>query len=609
MNLYEEQEFTKRFDFSLWRKLFNFVRPYKKYFIQLCIFMILIGGIDAVFPILSKIAVDNFIDKNTLDGFWIFCTALFIIILLQAYNVRQMIRVAGKIETGVPYDIRKVAFQKLQQLPLTFFDRTPVGWIMARLTSDVRRLGTALSWNMVDMIWAVSMMIIMQIFMFLLNWKLALIILASVPVLIIISIVFQNIILNNFRKVRKINSKITGAFNEGIMGAKTIKALGLEEESLNEFSKLAGEMRNFSVRTATVASLYTPVVLVLGSIVTGLVLWRGGIQITDGSVSYGTLVAFVSYTVQFFEPVKQFARVFSELQYAQASGERVLSLIETQVDIKDSDEVIEKYGDIFNPHIDKWPEFKGNISFRNVSFAYKDGEKVLENFNLEVKAGETIALVGETGSGKTTIVNLACRFYEPTEGEILIDGEDYRKRPLLWLYSNIGYVLQEPYLFSGTVRENIAYGRLDATEEEIIRAAKIVNAHDFIMKLEKGYDTDVGERGGKLSTGQKQLISFARAILADPGMFILDEATSSVDTETEALIQEAIHKALKGRTSFIIAHRLSTIRSADRILVIDKGKIIEQGTHDELIRKRGHYYRLYTNQFIEEQESKVLAGS
>ena len=609
MNLYEEQEFTKRFDFSLWRKLFNFVRPYKKYFIQLCVFMILIGGIDAVFPILSKIAVDNFIDKNTLDGFWIFCTALFIIILLQAYNVRQMIRVAGKIETGVPYDIRKVAFQKLQQLPLTFFDRTPVGWIMARLTSDVRRLGTALSWNMVDMIWAVSMMIIMQIFMFLLNWKLALIILASVPVLIIISIVFQNIILNNFRKVRKINSKITGAFNEGIMGAKTIKALGLEEESLNEFSKLAGEMRNFSVRTATVASLYTPVVLVLGSIVTGLVLWRGGIQITDGSVSYGTLVAFVSYTVQFFEPVKQFARVFSELQYAQASGERVLSLIETQVDIKDSDGVIEKYGDIFNPHIDKWPEFKGNISFRNVSFAYKDGEKVLENFNLEVKAGETIALVGETGSGKTTIVNLACRFYEPTEGEILIDGEDYRKRPLLWLYSNIGYVLQEPYLFSGTVRENIAYGRLDATEEEIIRAAKIVNAHDFIMKLEKGYDTDVGERGGKLSTGQKQLISFARAILADPGMFILDEATSSVDTETEALIQEAIHKALKGRTSFIIAHRLSTIRSADRILVIDKGKIIEQGTHDELIRKRGHYYRLYTNQFIEEQESKVLAGS
>jgi len=609
VNLYEEQEFTKRFDFSLWRKLFNFVRPYKKYFIQLCVFMILIGGIDAVFPILSKIAVDNFIDKNTLDGFWIFCTALFIIILLQAYNVRQMIRVAGKIETGVPYDIRKVAFQKLQQLPLTFFDRTPVGWIMARLTSDVRRLGTALSWNMVDMIWAVSMMIIMQIFMFLLNWKLALIILASVPVLIIISIVFQNIILNNFRKVRKINSKITGAFNEGIMGAKTIKALGLEEESLNEFSKLAGEMRNFSVRTATVASLYTPVVLVLGSIVTGLVLWRGGIQITDGSVSYGTLVAFVSYTVQFFEPVKQFARVFSELQYAQASGERVLSLIETQVDIKDSDGVIEKYGDIFNPHIDKWPEFKGNISFRNVSFAYKDGEKVLENFNLEVKAGETIALVGETGSGKTTIVNLACRFYEPTEGEILIDGEDYRKRPLLWLYSNIGYVLQEPYLFSGTVRENIAYGRLDATEEEIIRAAKIVNAHDFIMKLEKGYDTDVGERGGKLSTGQKQLISFARAILADPGMFILDEATSSVDTETEALIQEAIHKALKGRTSFIIAHRLSTIRSADRILVIDKGKIIEQGTHDELIRKRGHYYRLYTNQFIEEQESKVLAGS
>lgn len=609
MNVHEEQEFTKRFDFSLWKKLFKFVQPYKKYFIQLCMFMILIGGVDAIFPILSKIAVDNFIDKNTLEGFWIFCTGLFLIILLQAYNVRQIIRIAGKIETWVPYDIRKTAFQKLQELPLTYFDRTPAGWIMARLTSDVRKLGTALSWNMVDMIWAVSMMLIMQVFMFLLNWKMALIILASVPVLVIISIIFQNIILNNFRKVRKINSKITGAFNEGIMGAKTIKALSIEIDSLNEFSKLAGEMRNFSVRTATVASLYTPVVLVLGSIVTGLVLWRGGVQINQGEVSYGTLVAFVSYTVQFFEPVKQFARVFSEMQYAQASGERVLSLIEKQADIKDSEEVIEKYGDIFAPKREKWPEFKGNICFKNVSFAYKDGEKVLENFNLEVKAGETIALVGETGSGKTTIVNLACRFYEPTEGEILIDGEDYRRRPLLWLYSNLGYVLQEPYLFSGTVRENIAYGRINATEEEIIMAAKIVNAHNFIMKLEKGYDTDVGERGGKLSTGQKQLISFARAILANPGMFILDEATSSVDTETEALIQEAIHKALKGRTSFIIAHRLSTIRSADRILVIDKGKIVEEGTHNELIAKKGFYYSLYTNQFIEEQESIALAGS
>jgi len=307
--------------------------------------------------------------------------------------------------------------------------------------------------------------------------------------------------------------------------------------------------------------------------------------------------------------LKPFARVFSELQYAQASGERVLSLIETEADIRDSAGVVERYGGLFNPKKEEWPEFKGNISFRNVSFEYKDGEKVLEDFNLEVRAGETIALVGETGAGKTTIVNLACRFYEPTSGTILIDGVDYRERPLLWLYSNLGYVLQEPHLFSGTVKENIAYGRLNASDEDIINAAKLVNAHDFILKLENGYDTHVGERGSRLSTGQKQLISFARAILANPGMFVLDEATSSIDTETEQLIQTAISNILKGRTSFIIAHRLSTIRNADRILVIEKGRIVEEGNHRQLLQKRGYYYRLYANQFMEEQEGILLGKS
>jgi ATP-binding cassette subfamily B protein len=370
---------------------------------------------------------------------------------------------------------------------------------------------------------------------------------------------------------------------------------------LNEFKGLTTEMKNFTVKAATISSMYTPIILFLGSIATGLVLWKSGSQIGEYAISYGTIVAFSSYAVQFFEPVKQFARVFTELQYTQASAERVVTLLDTKNDIIDSQEVIERFGGMFDSNREEWPAFIGNIEFRNVTFRYKEGGNILENFNLSIKAGETIALVGETGSGKTTIVNLACRFYEPTEGSILIDGVDYRERPLLWVYSNIGYVLQEPHLFSGTVRENIAYGRQSATLEDIIEAAKIVNAHDFIIKLENGYDTEVGERGSRLSTGQKQLISFARAILSDPGMFVLDEATSSVDTETEHLIQDALNKALAGRTSFIIAHRLSTIRSADRILVIDKGKIIEEGNHKQLIRKRGYYYRLYTNQLIEEQ--------
>lgn len=606
MNMFEEQEYGKQLDFSVWKKLFKFVVPYKKYLIILCIQMILIGGVDATFPILTKIAIDEFAVAGSFDRFWLFCLGMAAFIFFQAANVRIMIRVAGKIETSVPYNIRKTAFQRLQELPLTFYDRTPVGWLMARMTSDIRRLGSTFSWNLVDIIWAISMMMIMLVLMFILNWKLAMIVLAAVPALLVISLVFQKKILGNYRKVRKMNSHITSAFNEGIMGAKTIKTLVREKESLKEFSALTGDMRDFAVKSATIASLYTPIIILLGSITTGMVLWQGGAGVLGKNIGYGTLVAFISYTVQFFEPVKQFARVFNEFQYAQASAERVLSLIETEVDIKDSEEVVSRHGDMFDSSRESWPEFKGDISFVDVSFSYKDGEKVLDNFNLEIKAGETIALVGETGSGKTTIVNLACRFYEPSGGSIRIDGVDYRERPLLWLYSNLGYVLQEPHLFSGTVKENIAYGRADARDEDIIDAAKLVNAHEFIATLEKGYDTEVGERGSRLSTGQKQLISFARAILSNPGMFVLDEATSSVDTETEHMIQEAIHKVLKGRTSFIIAHRLSTIRSADRILVIEKGRIVEEGTHKQLLQRRGYYYRLYTNQFMEEQEGRLL---
>jgi ATP-binding cassette subfamily B protein len=312
--------------------------------------------------------------------------------------------------------------------------------------------------------------------------------------------------------------------------------------------------------------------------------------------------------VQFFEPIRELARIFAEFQSAQASAERIFTMIETAPEIQDRTETVKRYGDIYHPKKENWPEMHGNISFQNVSFAYKEGEKVFSGFNLDVKAGETIALVGETGSGKSTIVNLACRFFEPTEGQILIDDVDYRNRSLLWLQSNLGYVLQTPHLFSGTLKDNIRYGRLDATDEEIINAAKLVNAHGFIMKMEQGYDNEVGEGGNRLSTGEKQLVSFARAILANPRIFVLDEATSSVDTETEQKIQEAIQKVLEGRTSFIIAHRLSTIRVADRILVIRQGTLAEEGNHHELLQHKGYYYRLYTNQFMEEHEAQVLRG-
>lgn len=603
---FDEQEYSKEFDISLWKKLLKYISPYKRDLAILFYFLVALGAIDAIYPLFTKYAVDNFIAGQTLTNFIPFCAVLTATAVIQAINVKFMIKYAGRIEASVPHDLRMLAFKKLQELPLTYYDHTPTGWLMARMTSDIKRLGISVSWHLVDMVWAISIMLLMLILMFMVNWSLAFIVLAVLPFLAAISFFFQNRILKKYREVRKLNSHVTNAFSEGIMGARTVKTMVREKECLNEFSGLTNEFRDYSVKSATLSSLYTPAIILLGSIATALVLWKGGIGVHLGSISLGTLLAFISYTTQFFEPVKQFARVFNEILYSQASAERVFSLIETEADIADSSAVVEKYGDMLYSSRDKWPEFKGNIRFENVSFSYKDGDNVLEDFNLDIREGETIALIGETGSGKTTIVNLACRFYEPTRGSILIDGVDYRERPLLWLYSNLGYVLQEPHLFSGTVRDNIAYGRLDAKQEDIINAAKHVNAHEFIMKLEKGYDTEVGERGSRLSTGQKQLISFARAILGDPRMFVLDEATSSVDTETEQLIQEAIHKVLSGRTSFIIAHRLSTIRSADRILVIEKGRVVEEGTHRQLLHKKGYYYRLYTNQFMEEQQSELV---
>jgi len=605
-SVFQEQEYEKKLDLGLWKRLIRYAKPDLKTFIFLILVNLGVSAFDAVNPLLTRYAIDHYIVPGSLEGLWQFGLVYGLLIVFQGINIWLMIALSGKIEMGIAYDIRKKGFERLQELSFSYYDRTPVGWIMARMTSDVNRLGEIISWGIIDLMLGSTTMLAIIGIMFYLNWKLTLIAMVAVPFLLAISIYFQQRILKAYREVRKTNSRITGAFNEGIMGAKTTKTLVREKENLHEFKELTGEMYRSSVNAAVFSALYMPIVSILGVIGAGLAIWLGGNGVIAGTISYGTLVAFVTYLMRFFDPIRQIANILAEFQSAQASAERVISMIETEPEIKDSEDVILKYGETLSTDRKNWPEIKGNITFRNVSFAYKEGEKVLENFNLEVKAGETIALVGETGSGKSTIVNLACRFFEPTEGEILIDGVDYRKRPLLWLHSNLGYVLQTPHLFSGTIRDNIRYGRLDATDEEIIRAAKLVNAHSFIEKLENGYDTEVGEGGNRLSTGEKQLISFARAVLANPKIFVLDEATSSIDTETEQMIQDAIQRVLKGRTSFIIAHRLSTIRSADRILVIRDGRILEEGNHYQLLRKKGYYYRLYTNQFMEEMEARIV---
>ena len=606
MQFQEELDYTKQFDLKLWKKLLAYAKPYHKNLIIIGIFMGICATIDVIFPRMTQYAIDHFIANQDTAGLPVFIIIYVALMLAQVVSVYIFLRNCGRVESGVCYLIRKLGFRKLQELPFSYYDTMPVGYLMTRMTSDTQRLADTIGWSLLDLGWGSVFLTMCGIQMFLLNWKLALVVLLVIPPLALISWKFQQKILASFRQVRKTNSQITGAFNEGIMGAKTTKTLVREDMNIQEFQELTSQMRKSSVRAASLSALYLPIVVSLGSIATAYALWQGGYNVFTGVMTLGTVQVFVNYTIQFFQPVRDIARIFAELQSAQAAAERVVTLLETQPDIVDSPEVVKKYGDNFHPKLENWPALKGDIEFQNVSFRYKEGEQVLKNFSLKVKAGQTIALVGETGSGKSTIVNLICRFYEPTAGSILIDGVDYRKRSQLWLQSHLGYVLQQPHLFSGTIRDNIRYGRMDATDEEIREAARLVNAEPFIIKLEKGYDTDVGEGGSRLSTGEKQLISFARAILANPAIFVLDEATSSVDTETEQLVQQAIQQVLMGRTSFIIAHRLSTVRSADRILVIQDGKVIEEGNHHQLIVKKGYYYQLYTNQFEDEQGLRIL---
>ncbi len=605
----EEQDYTKKFNLSLWLKILRYAKEYYFDLTKLGLYMGVCAVIDVVFPLMTRYAIDNFITAQQTAGIPVFIVVYLLVLAVQVVAIFRFLWLGGKIEVGTCYTIRKRAFHKLQELPFSYYDRMPVGYLMSRMTSDTQRLADTIGWSLLDLSYGVIYLIICGVTMFALDWRLSLVVITVIPPLAVISFYFQSKILKSYRQVRKTNSRITGSFNEGIMGAKTTKTLVREDMNMQEFTELTHEMKRSSVRAATLSSFFLPIVVSLGSLATAYALWKGGNSVLTGVMTLGTVTAFVNYTVQFFQPVRDIAHTFSEMQSAQAAAERVMTLLETEPDIKDTDEVAAEFGDNFHPKRENWPKLNGDIEFTDVSFQYKDGEKVLSHFDLTVKAGQTIALVGPTGAGKSTVVNLICRFYEPTEGEIKIDGVDYRKRSQLWLQSNLGYVLQQPHLFSGSIKDNIRYSKLDATDEEIIRAAKLVNAEPFILKLEKGYDTDVGEGGNRLSTGEKQLISFARAILSDPRIFVLDEATSSVDTETEQIIQRAIQTVLTGRTSFIIAHRLSTVRSADRILVIKDGKIVEDGTHKQLLRQKGEYYNLYTNQFEEEAAQAILGGA
>lgn len=594
-------------------KLAPYLKPYKMLFFWMVVAGTIGSGMDAVIPLFQQHAIDHFIADKTMQGVGGWLALYILVMIIQTATNYISAYGACKAELYIGRDLKRETFNHLQTLSFSYFNQNSVGYTHARVMSDTDRIASTLAWGLMEGVWYIAYLLLAIVMMFLLNWKLALCVMVIVPVLVLSGTYFQKKLVFFHRRVREQNSKITGAFNEGIMGAMTTKTLVREDANAKEFNELTETMRGLSTKSARMSAAFFPLVISLGAIGTGLALTIGGYGVLGtgaafiGSITVGTLVSFVSYTTQLFDPIQQIAGVLAEFQSAQASAERVIDLIDTQSEIVDRRDVIEKYGDILHEKRENWEPLHGDIRFEHVSFAYKQGEKVLSDFNLDVHQGETIALVGETGAGKSTIVNLVCRFYEPTEGRILIDGKDYRERSQLWLQSHLGYVLQAPHLFSGTIRDNIAFGRPDAAEEEIREAARLVHADVFIEKQKDGYDTEVGEGGARLSVGQKQLISFARVMLANPRIFVLDEATSSIDTETEQLIQDAIQNVLKGRTSFIVAHRLSTIRSADRILVIREGKVQESGTHDELLAQKGYYYNLYTHQYREEALQQTLS--
>ncbi len=592
---FEEEEFTTQFNGGTVMRILSQTYPHWPYLVTFVVLVGLVSLLDSYFTYLSARIIDEGIVAGNVEALTSIVLQYGLLILVQAVLVFGFIGLTGVLGEKVRYDMRRKLFNHLQALSLNYYSRTPVGWIMSRVTSDTDRIAELVTWGLLDVTWGIMNIATAAYFMFRINAQLAWLVLTIVPVLIVVATVFKKHILIHFRRARRTNSKITGAYNEGITGVRVTKALGQEDRNLMEFGDLTEGMYRSSYRAAYLSALFLPVVQLISAIGVGAIIWYGGWMTTVGAITIGGIQAFISYVTFMIWPIQEMARVYAEMQQSIASAERVFSLEDAQVDIVDAPGAIDP-GSI-----------AGDIEFENITFAYesdKDGDStpVLSDFNLHVRRGETIALVGPTGGGKSTIVNLLCRFYEPTKGVIRIAGRDYREYTQHAIQSRIGMVLQTPHLFSGTVLENIRYGRLDATDDEIVDAARLAGAHDFIKTLAKQYDEDVGEGGNLLSVGQKQLISLARAILAQPEIFIMDEATSSVDTLTEALIQRGMETLMQGRTSFVVAHRLSTIRRADRILVIEGGRIAEIGSHAELIRAHGHYYRLYTQQFRQERE-------
>ena len=582
--------------------------PYARKYSRTLATMVICGligtGMDIALPLFQRYALNHFIAGGTTDTLPLFIVIYVLAIVAAGCATFIACKGAMTTEVSMNRDLRNAAFNHLQTLSFSYFNQNSVGYIHSRVMSDTSRIGGLVSWTLMDCVWHTSYLIGAVAVMLVINVRLALMVTAILPLMVIFFSLFQRKLILANRQIRELNSRITGDFNEAITGAKTIKTLTIEDRMAKDFVADTQEYRNTSVRAARLRGGFSVTMHMASSLALAIVLWQGGLIAAS---EVGTFSMFMSYAQGMMEPVRWIVDAISDIITTQVNIERLTRLLGTPSDVSDTPEVIEKYGDSFNPRRENWEPIRGDIAFEDVSFRYPDGDEyVLEHFSLEIPFGSNIAIVGETGAGKSTLVNLVCRFFEPTSGRVLIDGRDARERSQLWLHSAIGYVLQVPHLFSGTIRENLLYGNPNATDEEIARALELVSADEVVARMEKGIDTDVGEGGDLLSTGEKQLISFARAILADPRILVLDEATASVDTLTEQKIQSAIDTVIRGRTSLVIAHRLSTVRNADLILVVNDGKIVEQGTHRDLLAAKGPYYRLFTRQYEDEATKGIL---
>jgi ATP-binding cassette subfamily B multidrug efflux pump len=584
-----ESQYDKGYDPNVARRLFAYARPYSGKLILAMLFMLGASAAAVAGPYFVKVAIDSGLSAGDYNALRYTILAYLIVAVLHWVFTYYRVNLMAWVGQAVIYDLRTDLFDHLQELSLGFYSRYSVGRVITRVINDVEVLRDFLTWAVLAITRDIFTLILIIIVMLSMDFRLALITFSVLPFMALATIIFRRYSRPAYRKVRAAISWVNSVLAENVNGVRVVQAFSRQKYNYENFANYVNRYHlERSIYAAKLASFFSPVVDVLGAIATMLVVWLGGSAVLGNQITAGVLVAFVLYIGRFFDPIRDLSRRFDALQSTMAGGERILALLDTEVEVRDAKNARDL------------PPIKGEVRFESVSFHYADDPAlVLDNINLDVRAGETVALVGETGAGKTTIVKLLGRFHDPTSGCVRVDGFDLRTVTQRSLRRQMGMVLQDPFLFNGTVKENILFGRLNAGDEDVIAAAKAVGAHDFIMGLKNGYDTSVEEGGVLLSVGQRQLISFARALLADPRILILDEATSSVDAQTEQIIQRALETLLKERTSFVIAHRLSTITKADRIVVVDGGRIIEQGTHEELLAKQGMYYELYKTGFQE----------